>query len=72
MNDSYKFPPLALLKKHEDSVIDCDIREHSKRCVYLHEILESEEFKSLEGKLPIVLGVDESDNGNIIETMRSI
>ncbi len=72
MNDSYKFPPLALLKKHEDSVIDCDIREHSKRCVYLHEILESEEFKSLEGKLPIVLGVDESDNGNIIESLRSI
>lgn len=71
MIDSYKFPPLALLKKHEDSVMDCDIREHGKRGD-LREVLESEKFRNFTGKLPIALGVDESDNEFVIESLRSI
>ena len=70
--DVYKLPPLDLLKKHQDNGIDYDVSEHIRRITYLREVLESEKFKNFTGKLPIALGVDESDNEFVIESLRSI
>ena len=70
--DSYKLPPLDLLKKHQDNGIDDDVLEYERRIAYLREVLESEKFRNFTGKLPIALGVDESDNEFVIESLRSI
>ena len=70
--DLYKLPPLDLLKKHQDNGIDYDVSEHIRRIAYLREVLESEKFRNFAGNLPIALGVDESDNEFVIESLRSI
>ena len=61
MMDSYKFPLLELLKRYADKVKDWHMIDYSKSSEYLREVLESEKFRNISGKLPITFGVDESD-----------